>query len=46
MEQFRKGTVGFMQAYVLELMEIEIKARSLIARAIEVEKCLNSVEIR
>lgn len=27
-------------------MDIEVKARSLIAKAIEAEKCLNSVEIR
>jgi hypothetical protein len=32
-----------MQTYVLELMDIEVKARSLISKAIEAEKCLNSV---
>jgi hypothetical protein len=36
----------FEKLYVLELMGIEIQARSLIAKAIEAEKCLTSVEIR
>lgn len=36
----------YERVYVMELMEIEIKARSLIVKAIEMEKCLTSVEIR
>lgn len=30
----------------MELMDIEVEARSLISKAIEAEKCLTSVEIR
>ena len=36
----------FERLYVLELMNIEVQARSLIAKAIDAEKCLTSVEIR
>ena len=33
----------FEKLYVLELMSIEVQARSLIAKAIDAEKCLTSV---
>lgn len=33
----------FERLYVLELMNIEVQARSLIAKAIDAEKCLTSV---
>ena len=36
----------FERIYVMELMNIEVQARSLIAKAIEAEKELTSVEIR
>lgn len=36
----------FERVYVMELMGIEVKARNLIAKAIDAEKILTSVEIR
>lgn len=36
----------FERVYVMELMGIEVKARNLIAKAIDAEKVLTSVEIQ
>lgn len=44
--EFDASWSTFERLYVLELMSIEVQARSLIAKAIEAEKCLTSVEIR
>ena len=46
LREFDVGWSTFERLYVLELMGIEVQARSLIAKAIEAEKCLTSVEIR
>lgn len=44
--EFDLSWSSFEKLYVLELMNIEVKARNPIARAIEAEKELTSVEIR
>ena len=46
LKEFDVAWSTFEKLYVLELMGIEVQARSLIAKAIEAEKCLTSVEIR
>ena len=46
LRDFDQSWSTFERLYVLQLMGIEVQARSLIAKAIQAEKCLTSVEIR